>query len=81
MWDARVMEKVSQHVIEVEESSCVEPVTEDIRTWPEENYRVHGVYVFPRCDYEARVQKIKLFWGPGSSVDRFGEQWVKDIRF
>lgn len=80
MWDARVMEKVSQYVIEIEERGCVEPVTEEVRTWPGEECRVHGIYIFPRCDYKGRVQRVKCVGGPGAKEGGLAE-WVEDIRF
>jgi hypothetical protein len=80
MWDARVMEKISQYVIEVEERGCVEPVTEEVRTWPGEKCRVHGIYIFPRCDYKSRVQSVQCIWRPGGKEGGLVE-WVEDIRF
>jgi hypothetical protein len=81
MWDANVLEKISQYVIEVEERDCMERVTEDVQTWPRDECRVNGMYIFPRCDYEARVQRVKFFWGPGGRRNSGLQDWVEDIRF
>lgn len=79
MWDARVLEKIAQHVIEVEESSCVEPVTEDMRTWPGDEGRIHGIYIFTRCYYARRRQMVTLYWGPSES--RAELELAKEITF
>jgi hypothetical protein len=82
MWDARVLEKITQHVILLEESGCGEPVMEDARTWPRDESRVHGIYIFPRCNYENRVQKITLIWRPSHLMGTEGfEELAEEIKF
>jgi hypothetical protein len=78
VWDAHILGKVSQYVIETEEIDCTEPVTEEVMTWPGVECRVHAIYIFPVCDYVKRVQKVQCFGGPGSKL---GSEWVVDIVF
>lgn len=80
MWDARVLECISRRVIEVEERGCLEPITEDTRTWPGENCRVHAIDILPRCDYKGRVQRVTFFWAPAGREGGLME-WTEDISF
>jgi hypothetical protein len=70
MWDARILGKICQRVIEVEESGCVFTVTEDPLTWPMEEQRIHSAFTLPNQEPALSSYQILFTWrpdGPGGA--------------
>ena len=65
MWDARILGKICQRVIETEESGCVFTVTEDPLTWPMEEQRVHSAFTLPNQEPALNSYQILFIWRPG----------------
>jgi hypothetical protein len=80
IWDARVLRSISQYVADFEESCCRIAVTEDPGTWLGEEQRIHSIDIFPCCDLQRRIQRVKFVWRP-VSTDCMWRDWVKDINF
>jgi hypothetical protein len=80
IWDARVLRAVSQYAADFEESGCLGPLTEGSETWPLKEQRIHGIYIFPHCDLEMRIQRVKFVWQPLGPEEGW-KDWDKDIVF
>lgn len=72
IWDARILGKTSEYIIQFEEAGSLVAVSCDANTWPPEEMRIHSAYNTSNQDMEKRVQEVRFMWRPGGS----GGDWV-----
>ena len=65
IWDARILGKTSEYIIQFEEASSLAAVSCDTNTWPAEEMRIHSAYNTANEDMEKRVQEVTFTWRPG----------------